>query len=1535
MSKHEFQRNFAVIIGINDYSNGIPPLETAVPDARKLAEILEDYKYSVRLLLNQEASLEGLNQLLAAFHAQKIPLAQETIALNENDRIVFYFAGHGLALDALENEEGPAGYLVPAEARPGNINTYLQMQKLHDALLALPCKHLLVILDCCFAGAFRWSSHKRNVVRLPVVYQERYDRFIQDRAWQVIASAADDEKALDFVASRGTVEHHSPFATALFQALRGDADIFLPVQDGTPTGDGVITATELYVYLGAKLATMTQKLHSRQTPGLYHLAKHDNGEYIFLVPGHKLNLPSAPQLNLENNPYRGLESFDEAHSDLFFGRKQLTQELSQVVCDRQLTVVLGASGTGKSSLVKAGLLPYLRKSTTDQWHIIDPIRPGISPITALSLVQKQLSTPKEKKLPLLDVVTTWCNANPQSKLLLAIDQFEELVTMCQNDKERSQFFKELEQALTQPQFHIVITLRLDFEPQFLTSAFPSRWRNARFMIPPMTQNELREVIEKPAAEQVLYFEPPQLVEQLINEVVQMPGALPLLSFTLSELYLKYLNRRGDNRALTEQDYNDLGGVAGSLTRRATQEYEKLVKMDSAYDYTIRKVMLRMVTVDGGAMARRRVPLREFEYPNAEDNERVEEIIQRFTDARLIVSGKEVNGEPYVEPAHDALVLGWNLLQKWKDDKHQNESVVLRQRLTLAANDWYNNDRKSDYLWSHDPRIAVLEKVLEYPPQKNWLNQLETEFVKSSIHKRQDELEEARERWRISQERQQIAQARLLATQAQLIQREDISLLQLSTLLAVESMKRFNKLEMRYLLADQTLRQGLALLPRSIARINKQNQQNYTCSNSLAFCSDGKHIAIANDAIRLLEIKSGQEVASLEYEKNVTVATLSPDGNYAATYCAATCAQKGVVKVWQLKNQQLIAEIVRAEPVQYIIFSPNSQYILIVSGGFRGVWQLTDSSDVIPVALPLLKLPDFSSAQEPISFSPDGKYLAEFVEDSPGSGEGRRQVWKLSSRRRVINETVNLSSPSSSEVNLAVSENIDDIAFSSDGQFFAATVTLTTIKVWKIPSGREVMTMEHNAWINTIAVSFNGQYIAVGDRKGEAIVWEVPHGYQVAYIKDNPTTWLGRVIFSPDGNHLATVGKGFNKIARVYHVFRGQEVARLLHENYVVNIAFSRDGKYIATQEDSNPEKGYSDTVRLWQIVDNFDGKIAIELDLENFINSITTSSRGKYLGMTCSQASGLQVYDMEHYQKVRFIHHEGAHYAAFSTDEKLVATVGEDRTVKLWELASGEELLAIEHNAPVIAIAFSQDAKFLTTLVHLTTIYRDNIEVLICDVIVWDITTYQQVDKLENIKFISMSPDGNYLVILPENANFLDKNLLIIKVVGRKEVTRITLDNEGLSEFILSTDGKYLAGFGGFYGSDTSVDSDGFIQVWDLSGEEVLPVIKLGRSVTKVVFSPGSRFLAAAVGGDTVRIWDLISKQEVSRIEVYGGINHIIFSWDSEHLVTVNCLNKVQIWNLQPEILIEEACSRLTCNLTLEEWNLYLGEPYQKTCPNV
>ncbi|MGX9727018.1 MAG: caspase family protein [Candidatus Electronema sp. VV] len=266
----EFKRSLAIVIGIDCYSNGIPPLTltTAVNDARELARILEtQHGYSVTLLAEDVTK----SHLESVFQAQN---------LSENDRLLVYFAGHGVAL---EGDNGPAGFLIPQDATLEE-ETFWPMTELHNALDELPCRHVLVILDCCFAGAFRWSS-KRDFQPLPsVMYRERYERFIRSSAWQVVTSVAHNQKALDVlcgnvVGERGhgfaqkESQNHSPFALSLFEALKGAADL---------QNDGVVTATELYIYLRDQVEVSAEQLAShQQTPGLWPLNKHRHGEFMF------------------------------------------------------------------------------------------------------------------------------------------------------------------------------------------------------------------------------------------------------------------------------------------------------------------------------------------------------------------------------------------------------------------------------------------------------------------------------------------------------------------------------------------------------------------------------------------------------------------------------------------------------------------------------------------------------------------------------------------------------------------------------------------------------------------------------------------------------------------------------------------------------------------------------------------------------------------------------------------------------------------------------------------------------------------------------------------------------------------------------------------------------------------------------------------------------------------------------------------------------------------------------------------------------
>lgn len=737
----EFNRSFAVIIAIDQYKNGIPPLRSPVADARALAGLLQQHHgYGpLCLMLNQDASKANLQE----FFTQVLPGR-----VCQQDRVFFYFAGHGIALDDPDGD-GFAGYLLPQDAKATDRSSFLPMADVYRWLTALPCHHLLAVLDCCFAGAFHWANTREVGDFVEVLYQERYEGYIRDPAWQVITSAAYNERADDVVdglviGRRDDVNGagHSPFAQALLDGLQGEADLA-----PAPNGDGVITASELEVYLRTRFEAQSRHNGYHQTPQLFPMRdKHRRGEYIFLAPGSEVALPPAPDLTAANNPYRGLKPFTEEQADLFFGRDEVLEKLRQHLESHALTVVLGPSGAGKSSLVRAGLLSRLRQEETERWHIAEAIRPGTAPMKRLAELVQAIPV-DELDEPAADVghslihrVRMWARQHPGQRLLLVVDQLEEIFTLCRDAQERETFLRQLLGATVSSAdyLRLVLTLRSDFEPQLtaldlLAEISRVRWDNARFLVPLMTQDELRQVIERPAAARVIYFEPPELVDDLINEVVQMPGGLPLLSFTLSELYVECFSGQTDDRTITRDAYQRLGGVIGALQRRAGDELERLEKRDPALRETLRRMMLRMVSLEGGELARRRAPFVELDYEDPSENERVAIVRKTLVGARLLVEGEEAD-RAYVEPAHDALVTGWQVLRDWIDQEQgRQDDLHFQRRLTQAAMLWDSTEdptRKTGLLWADTPRSSLLETILER--NKHWLNATEARFARASI-----------------------------------------------------------------------------------------------------------------------------------------------------------------------------------------------------------------------------------------------------------------------------------------------------------------------------------------------------------------------------------------------------------------------------------------------------------------------------------------------------------------------------------------------------------------------------------------------------------------------------------------------------------------------------------------------------------------------------------------------------------------------------------------------------------------------------------
>lgn len=1384
----------AILVGINAYENGISPLKTPKNDAMRLAQVLQrSYNYDIKQLVDTQATLNELNSLLENLKEGKLTLADNRIVkIASYDQVLFHFAGHGIALDGLDSKEGPTGYLIPQDAHKGDKNTFLPMQQLHDVLINLKSRHLLVILDCCFAGAFRFS---RNLVPYQKLYWERYDRYMKGKAQQTLFSAAHDEKALDILTrldepEQDSIEKNSPFAQVLLKALRGDGDI-IP--------DGAITASELHLYLENELAKITD----RQTPGLSQLKYHDKGEYIFLVPGFQPDkLEQAPPLSENTNPYRGLKPYEPKHSKLFFGRERVLKELVEQVSDTSklpLTVIVGLSGSGKSSLVKAGLIPHLPQ---DKWKILAPVQPGKSPFKSVAegvlltlqktatsdqinvLSQKLQQTPQT----LIEVVSA-NNNKPSAKLLLVIDQFEELVTLCPPFEKR-QFLGWLNRLLREnsQQLHVAITVRSEFEPEFSGELLEqSQWMAARFVVPPLTQDELREVIEKPAAEQVLFFEPPNLVDQLINEVAQMPGSLPLLSFTLSELYLKCWERwkQGEtNRTLTREDYQQLGGVMGSLTNRATEIYESLVKLDLAYEQTIRHVMLRMVAV-GGELARRRVPSVELEYPEPE-NQRVKEVIHRFLEARLLVTGTNAESQPYVEPAHDALVLGWQKLLAWRQDKKEQENLILQRRLTPAALEW-ENKQQPRFLWNADPRLDLLKQVLN--SADNWFNQVEVEFVQNSV----------------KQKRKNIFARWSLVTSA-LVVLSSVSIVAIHNAINAwnNSLNTSSELSKVLFASDRQLEAMEEIV--KAAEMLKKNK---------FFAREDTNIRVVTTLMQL--VYQTRERNRLEgHEENVTSVSFSPDGKTIAS----TSLDK-TIRLWRRDGTSFQKLPEHEDEVLSVCFSRDGQTLISASNNNIIKWQRQPDG-----TFKFLKSIRDNDGIAAISLSPNGKTIA------------------TASKKYTVKLWLDGKPPTTLQKH---GGQVGDLSFSPNGQTIASASEDKTIKLWNLKNGKLSQPIEDNNPFfgvrfvdnNTIASASADKTVKLWNLKGKLIKTFAEHSDKVFYIDVSPNgktiasisqdhtvrLWwreynkpvqvikasderVDRVGFSPDSKMIA-LAQG--KIIKLWNLERVNAPITLPGSR----VSFSSNNQMIVTGDQDG-------SIKLWER----NGKWRWNLPYAHSgsVLQVSFSPNGKVIA-SASIDGTVKLWNLDKTPIAMIRHKDSVLGVSFSPDSKIIASASADHTVKLSRL-DGTLIRTLEgHKDDVTSVSFSPDGK---TIASSST---DN------TVKLWrlDGTLKKNLEEHKsNVLSVSFSPNGKMMA-----SSSSDNNVIVWNVING---THKKLDH--------NDDGRILkVNFSPNSQTLVSASSDGIIRFWSIDGGPPLQTLKSfndDNPIFDVSFSPDRKTIASA-----------------------------------------------------------------------------------------
>ncbi|MEH2175959.1 nSTAND1 domain-containing NTPase [Nostoc sp.] len=696
----------ALVVGINTYDR-LKSLNAPAADGEAIAQILQQYgEFRVTRL---PAVKDKENETIRIGKQTKVSLTQLERAIVQlfkpdgkpPDTALLYFSGHGLRKNIGIQE----GYLATSEVNPETSNWGLSLQWLRRLLQESEVRQQIVILDCCYSGEV-----------LNFAEADPGDRGKgRDRCF--IAASRDFEVAFEEINSQ-----HSVLTAALLQGLE-------PKQDRWVSN-----------------YTLVDLLNQEHHPFPQRPIFANSGEAINLTRKWNSSAVNSPVQVSAICPYKGLSYFDctEADANLFYGRIALTDELLEKVRSGNFLAVLGASGSGKSSVVRAGLLYQLklgrRLSGSDTWQL-KIFRPGINPLQnlALAFVESELSDierasqlAKAEELIAKGAVGLGqlITAAQTQRVMLVVDQFEEAFTQCQDITKRQQFFECVLGALQRNdnKLCLIITMRADFFGKCLEQEYGGLAKKIQedlVTVTPMNREELETAIIKPA-EQVNLAVEPELVSQMIADVEDSPGSLPLLQYTLTELWQQRTEER-----LTLTIYSKLGGVRGTLQTRATEVYESLSLEEQQ---ATKRIFLELTQLgEGTEDTRRQVVQRDLvtsQHPEAVINR----IIQRLADEKLVVTSTLSNQIAVVDVAHEALIRHWSLLRKWIEESRD----ILRQKrkIEAAAIEWQDRRRVKDYLFQ-GKRLREVEDFQKQQTENLRLSDQAIEFIQASVRQRRN------------------------------------------------------------------------------------------------------------------------------------------------------------------------------------------------------------------------------------------------------------------------------------------------------------------------------------------------------------------------------------------------------------------------------------------------------------------------------------------------------------------------------------------------------------------------------------------------------------------------------------------------------------------------------------------------------------------------------------------------------------------------------------------------------------------------------
>ncbi|MCL4875036.1 MAG: protein kinase [Anaerolineae bacterium] len=1261
------------------------------------------------------------------------------------------------------------------------------------------------------------------------------------------------------------------------------------------------------------------------------------------------------------NPYKGLRAFQEADAADFYGRDSLVKQLLDRMAEHsdyaRFLAVVGPSGSGKSSVVKAGLIPSIRTGglpRSQKWFIVEMV-PGAHPFEELeaALLRIAINPPasllsqlKEDEMGLFRAIKRVLPDDPDTELLLVIDQFEEVFTLVADEDTRLTFLKALIKAINEPRsrLRLIVTLRADFydKPLFYAE-FGNAMRKRTEVVLPLSPEELIDAISRPAERVGLSLER-GLPQAIAEDVGEQPGALPLLQYALTELF-----ERREGRSLTLHAYKDTGGVSGALARRAEELFGSMNEDERA---AARQMFLRLVTLGEGTEDTRRRVLQNELYSLAVNDEALQRVLDLFGQYRLLTFDRDPSTrENTVEVAHEALIRQWERLKDWINDKR--EELRLQRRLIAAAHEWAVSNHDRSFLAS-GTRLAQLEE---------WANTTdlaltgdEAGYLKASIEER--EKQERIERERQEREHQLEERSRrflralaivsiigaVIASMLAAFAFQQRAEAQDNEARAVEQQKIAEEQrqiadEQRVIAEERALEvQSLALTAN--AR-NALNEFNPNLALKLALEASTAYQPPLPEVQRVLA--STAYVPGVRHRMDIGSAAFDVAFNSDGTI-GASAHNDGTIVLWNLVTGEEIRRLEGHEKrVNDVAFSPDDEWLLSGSDDMTAIlWDVESGESIRTFTghMDIINSVDFSS---------DGSMILT------ASGTSSNQ-------QEPADATIRLWNPETGDELMVIRGHtgaIFEAKFSWNDTFIvSASGSLDrTARVWDITKEDDPATEEneqqifiserHGGWVRSVDFSPDGAVVVSSSwdqtSGGSLRLWDVATGTEIQrYFGHNNT--ISTVLFSPDGTQL--ISSSADRSVRFLEVATGLQLMRFQgHGDGVLSVALSSDARHLLVGEGNTGSSQLDTGVLLYDL--NYGAEVHRLLDHNEWSWGVAFSPDGNYALSSSGAFSDdkgnnvILYWDIETGEILQTLegHIDTVYNVAFNADGTQAVSGSWDRTAILWDLTTGEmirqfgtplsrseateeelsrrgadgKLAPYEgegHGGRVFGAVFSLDERYIITGAG------DS------DIRIWDIETGEVVRRLTGhtgaVNAIDLSPDGKTILSASE-----DGTLRLWDFETGDLIREITGHSSGVMSAVFNADGTLIL----------SGSKDSTMRLWNAAdGTEIRQFIGHTGQVNAVDISFDGQFAISGASDRTLRLWEVGSGVEIRRFaEHTDWVNGVKFSPDGTLALSTSNDETVRLWLIARSVdeLVDWAASnRYIPTLTCEQKAQYnLDDP--------